>query len=153
MAKKNPIKKETKKVGVGFGVMLLKNRKILLGKRNIDPEKADSELGGEGTWTMPGGKLEWGESFEEGAAREVKEETGIDLGEVKVICVNNDKNEKAHFVTIGLFSTDFSGEAKVMEPDEITEWKWFTSKELPKNIFPPSKKLLENYKSKKFYLK
>jgi len=140
------------KVGVGFGVMLLKNRKILLGKRNEDAKKADSELRGEGTWTMPGGKLEYQESFEEGARREVMEETGIILKDVKVICVNNDKNESAHFVTIGLFSEDFEGEAKVLEPEEITEWKWFASKDIPKNIFPPSKKVLENFKARKFYL-
>ena len=147
------MKKEEKKVGVGFGVMLLRNRKILLGKRNEDPKKASSELKGEGTWTMPGGKLKYGESFEEGAKREVIEETGIRLNNAGVICINNDKNEYAHFVTIGLFSTQFEGEAKVMEPEEITEWRWFKSEELPKNIFPPSKKVLENFKSKKFYLR
>jgi len=140
------------KIGVGFGVMLLKNRKILLGKRNEDPKKADSELKGEGTWTMPGGKLEYQESFEQGAIREVMEKTGIKLNNLKVICLNNDKNKHAHFVTIGLLSTDFKGEAKVMEPDEITEWKWFKSNELPKNIYPPSQKLLENFKIKKFYI-
>jgi len=45
------------KPGVGFGVMILKQGRILLGKRHSDPDKADSELHGEGTWTMPGGKL------------------------------------------------------------------------------------------------
>ena len=59
------------KVGVGFGVMMLKDGKVLLGRRHIDPNKADSELHGEGTWTMPGGKLHFKESFEQGAAREV----------------------------------------------------------------------------------
>lgn len=147
------MKKKEKKIGVGFGVMILKDREILLGKRHEDPKKASSELRGEGTWTMPGGKLEYGESFEEGAKREVAEETGMVLKNANIICINNDKNEHAHFVTIGLLSTDFIGEAKVMEPDEITEWTWFASKDLPKNIFPPSKKVLENYKQKKFYLK
>lgn len=147
------IQKKEKKVGAGFGVMILKNRKILLGKRHEDSKKADSELHGEGTWTMPGGKLEFGESFEEGAVREVKEETGIEIKNPKVICVNNDKNEHAHFITIGLLVTEFKGIEKIMEPDEITIWKWFKSKELPKNIFPPSKKILENYKQKKFYIK
>ena len=52
-----------------------------------------------------------------------------------------------------MLSTDFEGEAQVMEPDEIKEWRWFRSKELPKNIFPSSKKILENFKAKKFYLK
>ena len=144
---------EKKKIGVGIGVMIMKDRKILLGKRHINPEKADSELHGEGTWTMPGGKLEYGETFEEGAIRETMEETSIKLNNIKIISVNNDKNEHAHFITIGMFSDDFEGVVKVMEPDEITEWKWFDLDNLPKNIFFPSVKLLENYKQKKFYIK
>ena len=144
---------EKKRVGAGFGVMLLKDNKILLGKRHTDPEKADSALRGEGTWTMPGGKLEFGESFEDGAKREVAEETGIQLNEVEVICINNNKNEFAHFVTIGLLSQDFTGEASVMEPDEIVEWSWFSIDNLPSPMFPPSVDVLENYKSQKFYIK
>ncbi|MEI7478306.1 MAG: NUDIX domain-containing protein [bacterium] len=49
---------------------------------------------------MPGGKLHFGETFEEGAAREVLEETGIILHKTHVICVNQDIIETAHFVTI-----------------------------------------------------
>ncbi len=143
--------KINKKVGAGFGVMLLKEGKVLLGRRHIDPDKADSELRGEGTWTMPGGKLEFGESFEEGAKREVKEETGIELDEVKVICVSNDRNEHAHFVTIGLLSEKFKGNPEVMEPDEIVEWKWFDLDNLPSPIFFPSARLADNYKKGSFY--
>jgi 8-oxo-dGTP diphosphatase len=134
---------ENKKVkGGGLGVLIIKEEQVLLGKRHDNPDKADSELHGEGTWTMPGGKLEFGESFEDGAKREVYEETGIKLKKVKVICVNNDKNEYAHFITIGLFSDDFSGEPKVMEPDEITEWKWFDLKNLPTKLYFPSAKII-----------
>lgn len=43
------------KVGVGVGVMILHEDRILLGLRHSDSTKADSELHGEGTWTMPGG--------------------------------------------------------------------------------------------------
>jgi 8-oxo-dGTP diphosphatase len=142
-----------KKVGVGFGVMLLKDGKVLLGKRHEDPEKASSELNGAGKWTMPGGKLHFSESFEEGAIREVKEETGIMLKNADVICINNDVIETAHFVTIGIISEEFRGEAKVMEPDEITEWKWFSLHQLPSPMYFPSIKILENYKKKKFYVK
>jgi 8-oxo-dGTP diphosphatase len=141
-----------KKIGVGFGVMLKRGNQILLGKRNDDPEKASSEMHGEGTWTMPGGKFEHGESFIEGAKREALEETGIVLNNVEVICVNNDINGDAHFVTIGMYCEDFSGEAQTMEPEEITEWKWFDIDALPEKVFPPSKKLLNNYLQKKFYL-
>lgn len=144
--------KEKKKIGVGFGVMMLKDGKLLLGKRHDDPEKASSLLNGAGTWTMPGGKLNFGETFEEGAKREVLEETGILLNKLNVICINQDMIEGVHFITIGLFSDDFSGEPKVMEPDEITEWRWFDLNNLPSPIFFPSAKILENYKQKKFYI-
>jgi len=141
---------EKKRVGSGFGVMVLKEGKLLLGKRHIDPAKADSELHGEGSWTMPGGKFEWGETFQEGAARELLEETGLILKKSKVICVNYDKNEFAHFITVGFLAEEFEGKAKVMEPEEITEWKWFELDKLPKNVFPPSVKVLECYLGKKF---
>lgn len=140
------------KVGVGIGILMLRQGKILLGKRHDDPVKADSALRGEGTWTMPGGKLHYGETFEEGAAREVLEETGIKLNSAQVIGVNNDKNEHAHFITLAMMSEDFEGEAEVMEPDEITEWKWFHPKELPKNLFFCSAEVLENFHKGEFYL-
>ncbi len=41
----------------------LKDGKVLLGKRHDDPEKASSLLKGAGTWTMPGGKLDFSETF------------------------------------------------------------------------------------------
>ena len=144
---------DEKRIGVGFGVIIVRNGKVLLGKRHEDPAKASSLLNGAGKWTMPGGKLHFGESFEEGAKRETMEETGIKLNDVKVICVNNDIVETAHFVTIGLYSENFENDAKVMEPDEITEWKWFGLDELPSPLYFPSAKVLENYRQGKFYIK
>jgi len=70
---------------------------------------------------MPGGKLDFGETFEQGAKRETLEETSIVLNDTSVLCINQDIIESAHFITIGLISDSFSGEPQVMEPDEITE--------------------------------
>ncbi len=140
------------RVKVGFGVLILKDNKVLLGKRHEDPEKASSELEGAGKWTMPGGKLHFGETFEQGARREVKEETGLKLNKIKTTAVNNDIVETAHFITMGLFCEDFEGEPQVLEPDEITEWRWFYLEDLPSPMYFPSTKILENYKSKKFYI-
>lgn len=139
-----------KKPGVGVGIMILKDDKVLLGKRHEDPEKASSVLHGEGTWTMPGGKLHFGESFEKAAFREVLEETGIKINKekLKIISVTNDIVEDAHFVTIGFLCEDFAGEPKVMEFDEITEWRWFELDNLPSPIFFPSEKILNNYLNK-----
>ena len=142
-----------KKPSVGFGIMILKDNKVLLGKRHENPEKADSELHGEGTWTMPGGKLHFGESFEKGAEREVIEETGIKINKenLKIISLTNDVVKDAHFITIGLLCENFEGEPRIMEPDEITEWRWFSLSELPNPIFFPSEKVLKNYLDKEFY--
>ena len=103
-----------KKTGVGFGVMLLKDNKVLLGHRHVDAEKASSELQGEGTWTMHGGKLHFQEKFEDGAKRELLEETGIIGKSFKVISLSNDIVHDAHFVTIGLICEHFEGEPKVI---------------------------------------
>ncbi len=143
---------EEKKIGTGIGIMVLKNGKVLLGKRHEDPEKASSELEGAGKWTMPGGKLHFGETFEQGAIREVEEETGIKLNKVQVIAINNDQVENAHFITTGLLA-ETDQEPKIMEPDEITEWRWFDIHNLPSPLYFPSAKVLKNYKNKQFYMK
>jgi 8-oxo-dGTP diphosphatase len=137
------------KIGVGFGILLLRDGKILLGKRHDDPEKASSALHGEGTWTMPGGKLHYGESFEEGAKRELLEETGMALTSAELICVSNDRVHDAHFITLGLLCSA-DGEPRVCEPDEITRWQWFALDELPKPLFFASENILRNYINKTF---
>ena len=142
---------ENKKPGVGIGVMILKENKVLLGKRHGDPKKADSELHDEGTWTMSGGKLYFKEELEDAAFREVFEETGIKINKekLKIISITNDIVKDAHFITIGFLCKDFDGEPKVMEPDEITEWKWFELDKLPSPIFFPSRKILDKFLSQK----
>lgn len=141
---------KNKKPGVGVGVMILNDNKVLLGKRHEEPEKASSLLHGEGTWTMPGGKLHFKEDLEEAACREVLEETGIKIKKenLRMISVTNDIITDAHFVTIGFLCQDFEGEPKVMEPDEITEWRWFKLDNLPIPIFFPSEKIIKNFINK-----
>lgn len=144
---------EKKRVGAGFGVILEKDDQILLGLRHPDPDKADSAFRSSGEWCLPGGKLEWGESFEDGAIRETFEETGIRIKNPKVISVHNCKNEHAHFMTVGLVTNEWEGEAKVMEPDEIVEWKWFDLNNLPTPRYFPSFEVIENFIKKEFYIK
>lgn len=144
---------EKKRVGAGFGVILERDGKILLGKRHPDPDKADSAFRSAGEWSLPGGKLEWGETIEQGAIREVKEETGITIRNPRVISVHNCKNQYAHFLTVGLTASEWEGEAQVMEPDEMTEWGWFDIKNLPSPRYFPSFEVIENYLRRKFYIK
>ena len=137
----------------GFGVMLMQDKKILLGKRHHDPVKASSDLHGEGTWTMPGGKLDFQETFENGAYREVLEETGIKINKnhLELISVTNDIVSDAHYVTLGFLCKEFKGEPKLMEPEEITEWQWFTLKKLPIPIYPPSYQIIRHFLDKNIY--
>jgi 8-oxo-dGTP diphosphatase len=102
---------------------------------------------------MPGGKLHFGEILKNAACREVLEETGIGINKenLKLISITDDIIEDAHFVTIGFLYEGLVEEPKVMEPDEITEWRWFELNNLPSPIFFPSKKILENYIAKKIY--
>ena len=136
--------------GVGCGIILIKNDKILLGRRTEDTSKATSELKGEGTWTLPGGKMHFKETIEDVVKREVKEETNLDVKSFDVISVSNDIVPDKHFVTIGVICNDFDGEVQTMEPEEITKWNWFSFNELPNPIFPPSEKLIKNHIEKRF---
>lgn len=143
--------KEKNITGAGAGIMVLKDGKVLLGLRNSDPVKAGSEMHGEGTWTMPGGKIHFGESFEQAATRELQEETGIVGKSFKVFSLSNDMVPDKHYITIGLLCENFIGEPKIMEPEEIVEWLWFHLDKLPENMFFPSRKMAENYINNRFY--
>jgi len=142
---------ETLKVTrVGVAVMMLdSNGHVLLGKRHEDPEKAASLLHGEGTWTLPGGKLDFGEDIVKGAVRETVEETGIVPAGLELVSVGNEVVPDAHFVTLGFMAKKFDGRPEVMEPDEITEWGWFPLDSLPAPMFPPALKVIKNYKNKR----
>jgi len=139
------------KIGVGVGVMILEEGNILLGLRNPDKEKASSELQGQGTWTMPGGKVDFHEKLIDAAIRELKEETDLDAKTLEVLCINDDFSETAHYVTVGFIATQYSGEVKAMEPEAILRWEWFSFDNLPENIYPPSKKCIEKYLTNKIY--
>jgi 8-oxo-dGTP diphosphatase len=144
---------EKKRVGAGLGVILEKDGKILLGLRHPDPDKADSAFKSAGEWSLPGGKIDFGETLEECAIREVKEETGIVIKDPQIISIHNCKNEHAHFLTAGVVAREWEGEAQVKEPDEMVEWKWFDKNDLPFPRYFPSFLVIENYLQGKFYIK
>ena len=134
-------------IKTGVGVMLLKDNKVLLGHRVVKAK----DTGGiyePDSWTFPGGKQEYNETVLETAIRETKEETNLDLKELQVFTATDEFQPDRHFVTIGVISSSYEGEIKVMEPNKINEWKWFDLNDLPNNIYTPSKNMIDEYKKR-----
>ena len=61
-------------------------------------------------------------------------------------------NEFAHYISVGLVAREFEGVPRPMEPEQIMAWRWFDLNDLPKNIFSPSRKTIDCYLQKKFYI-
>ena len=102
------------KPGLGVGIMVLRESKILLGLRNPDKVKASSELQGQGTWTMPGGKVEFMEKLIDAAKRELEEETSLKATKLDFLCISDDMTDTAHYVTAGFIVREYTGEVKTM---------------------------------------
>ena len=102
---------------------------------------------------MPGGKVEFMETLEDAAIREVKEETDLNVEQIEFICISDDMTDTAHYVTVGFVAKEYNGEVKSMEPDTILRWKWFNLDDLPNNLYEPSRKCIDKYKSHVFYKK
>lgn len=142
------------KIGIGVGIILLNEQEeVLLLLRNEDKDLADSDMRLEGTYTLPSGKVIFGETFEEAAVRKTKEESNFDieLKDLKVISLSNDINEYAHYATIGLIATKYTGEFKLKDSGEFSSYGWFKLNELPINLCLPSIKIINNYLSNTLY--
>ena len=131
-----------KVVRVGVGLYIFnENNQLLLGLRKSAHDY--------GTWCPPGGHLEFGESNEEAAVRETKEETGmvISVDDVYFQGVTNDfypESEK-HYITLHLFCKKYQGIPRIMEPQKCAEWRWFDLEKLPENLMLPVKNFLKKH--------
>lgn len=123
-------------VRVGVGVFVFKDGKFIMGRRR--------NAHGDGTWSVPGGHLEYGETFEETARREVLEETGLTITNVRFGAVTNDhfEAEGKHYVTVWMLSDWQSGEAKIREPEKFVDMRWCDFDSLPNPLFLPWRQFL-----------
>jgi 8-oxo-dGTP diphosphatase len=116
---------------VGVAVIVVKDGKVLLGKRKNSH--------GAGTWQFPGGHLEFNESIEACARREVFEETGIKIKNIRLGPYTNDifHEEQKHYITLFVIAKYDSGRLTLKEPEKCDAWNWFEWSHLPEPSFLP----------------
>ncbi len=132
------------KVGVAVFIIKYENniKKILFGKRK-------NTTTGEGCWQLPGGRMEkWEDPIDTGI-REIKEETTLDIKNLKFIDFTNDifNEEDEHWIILFYETKDFKGTPKVVE-DKCSEWQWFSENNFPTPLFLPTRKIWNKIKDK-----
>ena len=67
-----------------------------------------------GHWAIPGGLVEYGETVEQAAIREAKEETGLEVKLIRLVGVYSDptRDPRGHYVSIAYLAEAVSGELK-----------------------------------------
>jgi 8-oxo-dGTP diphosphatase len=124
---------------VGVGVLVVRRGEILLIRRR--------GVHGDGTWSTPGGHLDYGESPEQCAVRETLEETGITVDRPEFRGVTNDLflGDSRHYVTLWIQALYVSGEPMLGAPDEMSEAGWFRLDALPSPLFLSLGNLIDNH--------
>ena len=126
-----------KRPKVGVAAIVRKNGKVLIGKRKVPL--------GRGDFAFPGGHLEMNESLFDAVKREVFEEAGIQIDNIKFFTVTNDirKKDVTHYITLFFMCDYASGTVTNMEPHKCAGWMWVDWKNLPSPLFLPIKNLLK----------
>jgi 8-oxo-dGTP diphosphatase len=123
---------------VGNAVWIQKDGKVMLAKRAAVMKK------GAGTWCPPGGHVEMFETVAECAMREVMEEAGVEVENLRLITISEDphRDTGSHYITFHYAADWKSGEPRPQE-GESEEWHWFRWDELPQPLFRPAQLLVD----------
>ncbi len=122
--------KEYKNPSLAVDAIVIKNKasipKILLIKRKNPPYG----------WALPGGFVDVGESTEDAVKRELKEETNLDAGTVRLFTVASepDRDPRQHVVSI-VYTAYVKDTSVVKAKDDATEVGWFSLGKLPELAF------------------
>lgn len=124
-------------VRVGVGVIVVRDGRVLLGER--------AGAHGAGTWALPGGHLEFGETVADCARREVLEETGLAIHDIAAAPYTSDVfvAEGRHYVTL-FVTAKAPGDPVALEPDKCPGWQWFGWADLPRPLFAPLQTLYDS---------
>ena len=132
---------EIKTPKVAINVLVIKDGKVLMGKKN------NAYKVGYGTWCFPGGKLDFGETLRDGAKRELLEETGLTANALTLSNIIDEPQASGgtHYLHINFLAENWEGEPTVMESDRFEKWEWFDLNNLPAETFPSHKKFIPAY--------
>jgi ADP-ribose pyrophosphatase YjhB (NUDIX family) len=119
---------------LAVAVLVLRNGRILLGKRGLGTREP-------GKWSFPAGFVERGERVESAAAREAREETGLDVTIGELVGLYSDEGEPVVLAVYAATAT--YGEPKA--GDDLTEVGWFDAAALPELAFPRDLRILETW--------
>ncbi|OLP43478.1 NUDIX domain-containing protein [Rhizobium oryziradicis] len=122
--------------GVGVGLAILKDGKLLLYKRMRPPEV--------GYWNIVGGKVDVLERSDIAAKREAEEETGLSIGNIEFVSVTEQivEADRQHWVSLLYKTDDITGEAQLTEPDKLSDFGWFALDDLPEPLSAFTKAIL-----------
>ena len=122
---------------IGVGVLVIKEGKILLGKRK--------GAHGSGYYAPPGGNLEFKETVEACAIRELAEETGLKPLSLRLGPWTQDLiEEQKHYISLFVIIPEFEGEPQLLEPQKCDGWDWYAWDHLPSPLFQPLTSLIES---------
>ena len=116
---------------IGVASIVTHQEKVLFGKRKV--------ANGDFVWQLPGGWIELGESPEQTARREVVEETGLGLGELRLVgLTNNYFSDQNHSISL-YFEAECANPEKIKnrEADKCEQWIWMDWQEVQKNLYLP----------------
>jgi 8-oxo-dGTP diphosphatase len=118
--------------------IISKGNKILMGKRLSGPKT--------GLYGLPGGHIEFGETSLDACARELKEETNLEVEGLKKITFSDAVIEGEHFVSV-FFGVEVGDdvEPENPEPDAHESWEWFDKDDLPSPRFEDLDDIIEEY--------
>lgn len=106
---------------------VVRDGRVLLVRRGIEPHF--------GEWCLPGGFLEWGESPEEGARRELVEETGLSAGTLSLVgAYDSITGTRRHVLLLGYLVREWTGEP--VAGDDASAVEWYDLDAMPPLAFP-----------------
>jgi len=97
-------------------------------------------------WEIPGGKSDPNEDPISTAIREAKEETNLDLSNCEIIYKDVEKTDVGVWDFFVVLAKQYKGEPSLTEPNKYSEFKWISINDVPKNIYPPSLRAINEYK-------